>query len=150
MTEQERAGWEIVASSPQTALGCQELSIASQEMEDAMIEPKDRRAERKKDEERRRALVAAQNRIREEELRQLHLLASEVAGLIGGNVRSPVAGNAWLFVDLSEGHELSFYREGDQISIGGRDGDHRYALKVSARASSADVVKAIKKSGTHK
>ena len=67
-----------------------------------MIEQKDRRAERKKDEERRRTLVAAQNRIREEELCQLHLLASEVAGLIGGTARSPVAGNAWLFVDLCE------------------------------------------------
>jgi hypothetical protein len=57
-------------------------------MEDEMIEQKDRRAERKKDEERRRTLVAAQNRIREEELSQLHLLASEVAGLIGGTARS--------------------------------------------------------------
>ena len=115
-----------------------------------MIEQKDRRAERKKDEERRRTLVAAQSRIREEELSQLHLLASEVAGLIGGTVRSPVARNAWLFVDLCEGHELSFYREVDQISIRGRVDDQRYALNVSARASSADVVKAIKKSRTHK
>ena len=115
-----------------------------------MIEQKDRQAGRKKDEERRRTLVAAQNRIREEELRQLHVLASEVAGLIGGTVRSPVAGNAWLFVDLGEGQELSFYREGDQISITGRVDDQRYALNVSARASSGDVVKAIKKSRTHK
>ena len=115
-----------------------------------MIEQKDRRADRKKAEERRRALVATQNRIREDELRQLHLLASEVAGLIGGTVRSPVAGNAWLFVDLSEGHELSFYREGDQLSIRGRVDDQRYALNVSARASSADVAKAIKKSRTYK
>ena len=110
-----------------------------------MIEQQDRRAERKKQEERGRAVVAARKRIREEQLRQLHLLASEVAALIGGTVRAVVAGNAWMFVDLSESHELSFYREGDQISIRGRVDGKRYALNVSPRASSADVVEAINK-----
>jgi hypothetical protein len=65
--------------------------------------------------------------------------------LIGGTARAPVAGNAWMFVDLSESHELSFYREGDQINIRGRVDGERYALNVSSRVSSADVVKAINK-----
>ena len=110
-----------------------------------MIELQERRAERKKQEERGRAVVAARKRIREEELRQLHLLANEVAALIGGTARAPVAGNAWVFVDLSKSHELSFYREGDQINIRGRADGERYALNVSPRASSADVVEAINK-----
>ena len=110
-----------------------------------MIEQQDRRAERKKQEERSRAVVAARKRVREEQLRQLHLLASEVAALIRGTVRAPVAGNAWMFVDLSESHELSFYREGDQINIRGRVDGERYALNVSPHVSSADVVKAINK-----
>ena len=111
-----------------------------------MTEQQDRRAaERKKQEERGRAVVAVRKRIREEQLRQLHLLASEVATLIGGTVRAPVEGNAWMFVDLSESHELSFYREGDQISIRARVDGKRYALNVSPRVSSADVVKAINK-----
>jgi len=50
-----------------------------------------------------------------------------------------------MFVDLSESHELSFYREGDQIDIRGRIDGERYALNVSPRVSSADVVKAINK-----
>ena len=108
-----------------------------------MTEQQDRRAERKKQEELGRAVVAARKRIREEELRQLHVLASEVAALFGGTARAPVAGNAWMFVDLSESHELSFYREGDQINIRGRVDGQRYALNVSPRVSSADVVKAI-------
>ena len=114
-----------------------------------MIEQQDRRrAERKKREERGRAVVAARKRIREEQLKQLHLLASEVAILMGGNARAPVAGNAWMFVDLSESHELSFYREGDQINITGRVNGVSYALNVSPRLAPADVVKAInKKSG---
>ena len=112
-----------------------------------MIEQQDRRAERKKQEERGRAVVAARKRIREEQLRQLHLLASEVAALIGGTARAPVAGNAWMFVDLSESHELSFYREGDQINIRGRVDGERYALNVSPRAS-PNIVKAINKTGS--
>ena len=115
-----------------------------------MIEQQDRRAERKKQEERGRAVVAARKRIREEQLKQLHLLASEVATLIGGTARAPVAGNAWMFVDLSESHELSFYREGDQINIRGRVDGERYSLNVSSRVSSADVVKAINKSSSHR
>ena len=110
-----------------------------------MIEQQARRAERKKREERGRAVVAARKRIREEQLKQLHLLASEVAILMGGNARALVAGNAWMFVDLNESHELSFYREGDQINIRGRVAGERYALNVSPRVSSADVVKAINK-----
>jgi len=110
-----------------------------------VIEQQDRRAERKKREEHGRAVVAARKRIREEQLRQLHLLASEVATLIGGTARAPVAGNAWMFVDLSESHELSFYREGDQINIRGRVDGKRYELNVSPRVSSADIVKAINK-----
>ncbi len=108
-----------------------------------MIEQQDRRAARKKREEHGRAVVAARKRIREEQLRQLHLLASEVATLIGGTARASVAGNAWMFVDLSETHELSFYREGDQINIRGCVDGERYALNLSLRVSSADVAKAI-------
>jgi len=46
-------------------------------------ELKDRQAERKKQEERARAISAARKRNREEELRQLHLLATEVGVLMG-------------------------------------------------------------------
>ena len=60
-----------------------------------------------------------------------------------------------MFVDLSENHELSLYREGDQINIRGRVNRGRvngvsYALIVSPRLAPADIVKAIKrKSGIH-
>jgi hypothetical protein len=70
----------------------------------------DRKAERKKQEERSRAVSAARKRNREEELKKLHLLATEVGLLMGGKVRSAAVGNAWMFVDLGENHELSFYR----------------------------------------
>jgi hypothetical protein len=49
-----------------------------------MIGPsEDRKAERKKQEDRARAVSAARKRNREEELRKLHLLATEVAVLMG-------------------------------------------------------------------
>ncbi len=111
----------------------------------------DRKAERKKQEERVRAVSAARKRDREEELRQLHLLATEVSVLLGGKARSAVAGNAWMFVDFGENHELSFYREGDLINIRGRVNGVSYALNVSARLVAADIVKAIsRKSGAER
>jgi hypothetical protein len=63
-------------------------------------EQEDRKAERKKQEERARAMSAARKRNREEELRKLHVLATEVGALMGGKARSTAAGNAWMFVDL--------------------------------------------------
>ena len=108
-------------------------------------EQEDRKAERKKQEERARAVSAARKRNREEELRKLHQLATEVGKLMGGKARSTVAGNAWMFIDLSENHELSLYREGDQINIRGRVNGVSYALNVSPRLAPADIVKAIKR-----
>jgi len=108
-------------------------------------EQEDRKAARKKQEERARAVSAARKHDREEELRKLNLLATEVGLLMA---RSAAAGNAWMIVDLSVNHELSFYREGDQINITGRVNGVSYALNVSPRLAPADVVKAInKKSG---
>lgn len=106
-------------------------------------EQEDRKAQRKKQEERLRAVSAARKRDREEELRQLHLLATEVGVLLGGKTRSAAVGNAWMFVDLGENHELSFYREGDLINIRGRVHGVSYALDVSPRLAPADIVKAI-------
>ena len=106
-------------------------------------EQEDRKAQRKKQEERARAVSEARKRNREEELRKLHLLATEVAVLMGGKARAAAAGNAWMFVDLSEKHELSFYREGDQINIRGRVNGVSYALNVSQLLPPADIVKAI-------
>ncbi len=106
-------------------------------------EQEDRRAERNKREEHARAVSAARKRTREAELRQLHLLATEVGVLMGGKARAAAAGNAWMFVDLSENHELSFYREGDQINIRGRVNGVSYALNVSPRLLPVDIVKAI-------
>jgi hypothetical protein len=108
-------------------------------------EPEDRKAERKKQEERARAVSAARKRTREEELRKLHLLATEVGLLMGGKARSAAAGNAWMFVDLGENHQVSFYREGDQITIRGRVNGVSYALDVSPRLAPTDIVKAINK-----
>ena len=109
-------------------------------------EQKDRKAARKKQEERVRAVSAARKHDREEELRKLHhLLATEVGLLMGGKARSAAAGNAWMIVDLSANHELSFYREGDQINIAGRVNGVSYALNVSPRLAPADIVKAIKR-----
>jgi hypothetical protein len=105
-----------------------------------------RRAEFKKQQERARDLSAARKRKREDELRKLHLLASEVALLMGGKARSAAAGKAWMFVDLGENHELSFYREGDQITIRGRVNGVSYALDVTPSLAPADIVKAIRKS----
>jgi hypothetical protein len=103
----------------------------------------DRKAERKKQEDRARAVSAARKRNREEELRKLHLLATEVGVLMGGKVRPAALGNAWMFVDLGENHELSFYREGDQVNITGRVNGVYYALNVSPRLAPSDIVKAI-------
>jgi hypothetical protein len=108
-------------------------------------EPEDRKAERKQQEERARAVSAARKRTREEELRKLHLLATEVGLLMGGKARSAAAGNAWMFVDLGENHQVSFYREGDQITIRGRVNGVSYALDVSPRLAPTDIVKAINK-----
>ncbi len=102
-----------------------------------------RKAARKKQEERARGAVAARKRAREEELKRLHVLANEIAALMGGKARAAAASDSWMFVDLSENHELSFYREGDQIDIRGRANGVHYALKVSPRLAPADVVKAI-------
>ena len=106
-------------------------------------EQQDRKAERQRQEERARAVSARRKQTREEELRQLHLLATEVAALMGGAVRAAAAGNAWMFVDLGENHELSFYREGDQINIRGRVDGMRYGLNVARALSPANIVKAI-------
>jgi hypothetical protein len=111
-------------------------------------EQEDRKAQRKKREERASAASAARKRTREEELRRLHLLATEVAGLMGGTARTPAAGNAWMFIDVGEKHELSFYREGDQINIRGRIDGVVYALNVSPRLAPADIVKAINRKCT--
>lgn len=105
----------------------------------------DRKAARKKEEERSRAVSAARKHAREEELRNLHLLATEVALLMGGKARAVAAGNAWMIVDLSENHQLSFYREGDQINITGRINGVSCAINVSARLEPAEIVKAIKR-----
>ena len=106
-------------------------------------EQEDRKAERKKQEERAQAMSAARKRNREEELRKLHLLATEVGALMGGKARSTEAGNAWMFVDLGEHHQVSFYREGDQINIRGRVSGVSYTLDVSPRLAPADIAKAI-------
>jgi len=106
-------------------------------------EQQDRKAKRERQEERARAVSAARKRTRQEELRQLYLLATEVAALMGGAVRVAAESDAWIFVDLSENHELSFYREGDQMNIRGRVDGVRYALNVARGLSPADIVKAI-------
>ncbi len=108
----------------------------------------DRKAQRKKQEERARSISSVRKRTREEELRRLHLLATEVAGLMGGAVRTPAPGNAWMFIDVGEKQELSFYREGDQIDIRGRIEGKTYSLNVSPRLAPADIVKAIAKKRT--
>lgn len=106
-------------------------------------EQQDRKAQRKKQEDRARAVSAARKQGREQELRKLHLLASEVAVLMGGRARPAAEGNAWMFIDLGKGHEVSFYREGDQISIRGRLDGVPYAVNVGSKLSPADIVKAI-------
>ena len=88
-------------------------------------------------------MSAVRKRNREQEPRKLHLLATEMGLLMGGKARSTALGNAWMFVDLGENHQLSFYREGDQINIRGRVNGVSYALDVSPRLPSTDIVKAI-------
>ncbi len=90
----------------------------------------------------------ARKRTREDELSRLYLLATEVAVLMGGAARVPAAGNAWMFIDVDGDHELSFYREGEQINIRGRIKGVAYALDVSRRLAPADIVKAIKRKST--
>jgi hypothetical protein len=109
-----------------------------------MIKPsEDRKAERKKEEEHAHAVSATRKRNREEELRHLHLQATEVGVLLGGKTRSSAAGDAWMFVDLGENHELSFYHEGALINIRGRVDGLSYTLNVLPHLSPADIVKAI-------
>src|SRR5258708_19270544 len=103
-------------------------------------EQEDRKAVRKKQEERARGVSAARKHDREEELRKLHLLATEVGLLMGGKARSAAAGNAWMIVDLSANHELSFYREGHQLNIPARVNGLPYSLNVSPRLPPADIV----------
>jgi len=62
---------------------------------------------------------------------------------MGGKARAAAAGNAWMFVDLGENHQLSFHREGDQIDMRGRVNGVFYALNVSSRLPPADIVKSI-------
>jgi hypothetical protein len=113
-------------------------------------EQEDRKAERKKQDEHARAVSAARKHDREEELTRLHLLATEVGLLMGGKARSAAAGNAWMIVDLSANHELSFYREGDQINVRGRVNGVSYALNVSPRLAPADIVKVINRKSAQK
>jgi hypothetical protein len=109
-----------------------------------MISPsEDRQAERKKQAEHARAVSATRKRNREEELRHLHRLATEVGVLLGGKTRSSVMADAWMFVDLGENHELSFYHQGDQINIRARVDGLSYTLNVSPHLPPADIVKAI-------
>jgi hypothetical protein len=108
----------------------------------------DRRVARNRQEERARAARAAQKLSRDEERGQLHLLAAEVAALMGGEARTPAAGDAWMFVDLRKNHEVSFYREGDQINIRGRLDGVRYALDIARGLSPAEIVKAINRKST--
>ena len=111
-----------------------------------MISPsEDRQAERKKQAEHFRAVSATRKLNREEELRHLHLLATEVGVLLGGKTRSSAPANAWMFVDLGENHELSFYHQGDLINIRGRVDGLSYTLNVSPLLPSADIVRAIKR-----
>ena len=109
-----------------------------------MISPsEDRQAERKKQAEHARAISATRKRNREEELRHLHLLATEVGVLLGGKTRSSAMADAWMFVDLGENHELSFYHQGDLINIRGRVDGLSYTLNVSPHLPPADIVKVI-------
>jgi hypothetical protein len=103
----------------------------------------DRKAERKKQEEHTRAISAARKRNREEELKHLHMLATEVGVLLRGKTRSSAVADAWMVVDVGEDHELSFYHQGDLINIRGRVNGVSYALNLSPQLSPADIVKAI-------
>lgn len=111
-------------------------------------EKPDRNAEHKRQEDHARAASSARKQTREEEIRKLHLLATEVAELMTGEARPAAAGNAWMFIDLSKSHEVSFYREGGQISIRGRVDGVPYAVNVASKLSPADIVKAIVRKST--
>ena len=104
-----------------------------------------RRAERIKGERLAKDRAEARKRTRAEELRRLQILASEIAPLIGGIARTPAVNHSWIFIDLSEEHELSFYRDRDLIMIRGRDAGKCYELNVSPRLSAMDIVKRIQK-----
>jgi hypothetical protein len=67
-------------------------------------EQQDRKAIRKKQEERARAVSAARKQTRERELKALHALATQVAALMGGAARPAAAGDAWMFIDVGENH----------------------------------------------
>jgi len=103
-----------------------------------------RRAERIKGERLAEDRAEARKRTRREEIRRLQILASEIAPLIGGT-RAASDNHSWIFIDLSEQHELSFYRDGDQIMIRGHDAGKWYELNVSPRLSAMDIVKSIQK-----
>ncbi|MGO9058056.1 MAG: hypothetical protein ACLQU2_11835 [Candidatus Binataceae bacterium] len=73
-------------------------------------------------------------------------MASEIAPLIGGIARAASDNHSWIFIDLSEEHELSFYRDGDQIMIRGRDAGKCYELNVSPSLSTNGHCKEYPKS----
>jgi len=104
-----------------------------------------RRAERIKGEQLAKDRAKARKRTRGEEIRRLQILASEIAPLIGGIARAASDNHSWIFIDLSEEHELSFYRDGGQIMIRGRDAGKCYELNVSPHLSAMDIVKSIRK-----
>jgi hypothetical protein len=104
-----------------------------------------RRAERIKGEQLTKDRAEARKRTRGAEIRRLQILASEIAPLIGGIVRAASDNHSWIFIDLSGEHELSFYRDGDQIMIPGRDAGKCYEVNVSPRLSAMDIVKSIQK-----
>ena len=104
-----------------------------------------RRPEHSKGEQLAKDRAEGRKRTRAEELRRLQILASEIAPLIGGIARPTSDNHSWIFIDLSEEHELSFYRDGDQIMIRGRDAGKCYELNVSPRLSAMDIVKSIQK-----
>ena len=53
-----------------------------------------------------------------------------------------------MFIDVGENHELSFYRERDQIDIRGNMDGVRYSLIVSLRLPPAEIAKAINRKST--
>jgi hypothetical protein len=111
-------------------------------------EQQDRKAERKKQEERARTALAVRKQTREKELKALHALATQVAALIGGAARPAGESDAWMFIDVGEKHKLSFYRERDQIDIRGNVDGMRYALIVPQRTAPAEIAKAINRKST--
>jgi len=53
-----------------------------------------------------------------------------------------------MFIDVGENHELSFYRERDQIDIRGNMDGVRYSLILSQRLAPAEIAKAINRKST--